>query len=129
MLRNTLHIHVAVSEMRWTRHERGWLHTNIFILLISILVIKPKFLLRSLLKKSVPPKCILLFQYPLIMAVLDFQTLDFHTTHTFVHYKFSLLIHLCMLNSVFCTQLTNKLSELSQQWCCKTEPHTVFCVY
>ena len=112
-------------EIRLNRHECGWLHINITIVLITILVIKTKVLIMEKFAQK-KTKCIPLFQYPLIMVVLDFQTLEFCPTHTFVHYKFAPLIHLCMLNSVFCTQLTNKLSELSQQWCCKTEPQTVF---
>lgn len=130
MLCNTLHIHVTVSEMRWETHELGWLHKNIFILLITILVIKPKFLLwRCLLKQTVPPKCIPLFQYPLTLVDPDFQTFSFRTTHTLLHYKFTPLIHLFMQNWVFCAQLTNKLSDLLLQWCCRTEPQTVFCFY
>lgn len=54
----------TVSEMKKERHELGWLHINIFILLIIILFIKLKFLLlRGLIKQIISPKCIPLFQH------------------------------------------------------------------
>jgi len=47
-----------------------------------------------------------------ISAVLDFQTFDFF--YSVIHFKFSLLICLYSPNSDFCTQLTSKHFELSQ---------------
>ena len=57
-----------------------------------------------------------------IQVVLDFQTFNFHTTHTFIHCKFLPKSIFCMLNLDFHTQLTNIHFELSHSDIVKVRP-------
>ena len=57
---------------------------------------------------------------------LDFQTFDFHTTLTFVHYKFSPQPIFCTPNLDFCTQMTKKHFELSLSGAIKLSPKLYF---
>ena len=64
-----------------------------------------------------------------LKAVLGFRAFEFHTTHSFTHYKFSPLIHL--LYSEFGLLYTaHKLTLWAiALWLCKTEYQTILCVY
>lgn len=55
-------------------------------------------------------------------VVLDFQTFNFHTTCTFIHYKFLPQFIFCMPNLDFHTQLMNIHFELLHSGIVKLRP-------
>jgi len=64
-----------------------------------------------------------------LKAVLGFRAFEFPTTHSFIHYKFSPLIHL-LYTEFGLLYTAHKLTLWAiAPWLCKTECLTVFCVY
>ena len=64
-----------------------------------------------------------------LQAVLDFWTFDFRTTCTFIHYKFTPLIHLLYAKFRLSYTADKKAFQAITQWRHTTESQTVFCAY
>jgi len=64
-----------------------------------------------------------------LKAILGFRAFEFRTTHSFIHYKFSPLIHL-LYTEFGLLYTAHKLTLWAiEPWLCKTECQTVLCVY
>jgi hypothetical protein len=62
-------------------------------------------------------------------VALDFQTFNFCTTHTFVHYKLSPLIRLSYAKFRLQHTGDEQIFCAITQWHCKIESLMVFCVH